>query len=173
MTANGSAWIMDDVLFANGVNTNDAGDADAGTNNLQNYPVLTSAATDGVNTTVQGTLNSAANSTFRVEFFSTPTCDASGNGQGQVFLGFVSVTTVGNVGSFSAALPATAPGSSITSTATDANGNTSEFSACKPVTSGDPTTPIADAGPDHGPGFLTTNARIGIVRHRSVSGLRY
>jgi hypothetical protein len=39
-----------------GVNTNDAGDTDTGTNNLQNFPVLTSVSSDGSTTTVSGTL---------------------------------------------------------------------------------------------------------------------
>src|SRR6185369_2683488 len=53
---------------ANGVTPNDAGDADIGPNNLQNYPVIASAVL-GIGTTIAGTLNSTPNATFRVEFF--------------------------------------------------------------------------------------------------------
>ena len=54
-----------------GVTANDAGDGDTGVNNLQNFPVLTPASGG-----VQGTLNSAPNSTFRIEFFGNTACDA-------------------------------------------------------------------------------------------------
>ncbi|HZT60235.1 MAG TPA: LamG-like jellyroll fold domain-containing protein [Pyrinomonadaceae bacterium] len=123
-------------LGADGVTANDAGDADTGPNNLQNFPVLTSAVSDGTNTTIQGTLNSFVGATFRVEFFSNPSCDPSGNGEGQVFLGSVNVPTdsSGNA-TIKATLPvAVASGQSITATATDATGDTSEFSACVAVT---------------------------------------
>ena len=47
-----------------GVTKNDLGDPDTGPNNLQNFPVITSA-TSGVNPMIQGTLNSIANATTR------------------------------------------------------------------------------------------------------------
>ena len=60
-------------LGADGVVTlNDAGDADADANNLQNFPVLTSADTNTVDTIViDGTINSTASSYFRIEFFAS------------------------------------------------------------------------------------------------------
>src|ERR1043166_4893087 len=73
-------------LGDDGVTANDAGDADTGANNLQNFPLLTAADTSGASTKIQGTLDSAANRTFRVEFFSNPACDASGSGEGQTLL---------------------------------------------------------------------------------------
>jgi len=119
-------------LGTDGLTPNDPGDADAGANNLQNFPVLTSASSSGGTTTVQGTLNSAPGTTYRVEFFSNATCDPSGNGEGRTFLGFQNVTTdgAGNA-AVNAALPsAVAAGEVVTATATDPAGNTSEFSAC-------------------------------------------
>jgi hypothetical protein len=62
-----------------GVNANNAGAADRGTNNLQNLPVFSSAVSDGTATTLAGTLNSNPNATFRVEFFANTNCDPSGN----------------------------------------------------------------------------------------------
>ena len=57
-------------LKNDGVTANDAGDGDTGPNNLQNFPVLTAARlTTASQLTVVGTLNSTANSFFRVEFF--------------------------------------------------------------------------------------------------------
>ncbi len=138
--------ILGNSIFANtelgidiapaGVTPNDAGDADTGVNNRQNFPVLT-AVTAG-STLISGTLNSNASTTFRIEFFSNTTCDSTGYGEGETFLGFTSVTTdaSGNV-SFSVVFPATVGTRSlITATATDESNNTSEFSACSPVGGG-------------------------------------
>ncbi|HLL74896.1 MAG TPA: carboxypeptidase regulatory-like domain-containing protein, partial [Pyrinomonadaceae bacterium] len=119
------------------VTANDAGDADTGGNNLQNFPVLTSATTSAGTTTVAGTLDSTPNATFRVEFFSNPACDSSGNGEGQVFLGADAATTDGaGAASFSTPITfAATVGHVVTATATNtATGDTSEFSACLPVT---------------------------------------
>ncbi len=117
-----------------GVTPNDAGDADAGANNLQNFPVLNSAVSNGATTGVSGALNSAASTAFRVEFFSNATCDASGNGEGAQLLGSTDVTTDGNGNAaFNVSLPTVAVGQLITATATDPSGNTSEFSACRAV----------------------------------------
>ncbi len=116
------------------VTPNDPGDADTGPNNLQNFPVLTSATVAGSTLTVLGTLNSTANTAFRLEFFSNAACDPTGNGDGDTFLGSLPVTTdgAGNV-SFTASLPAVSAGQAITSTATDPANNTSEFSTCRTV----------------------------------------
>ncbi|MCA1683666.1 MAG: right-handed parallel beta-helix repeat-containing protein, partial [Actinobacteria bacterium] len=80
-------------LGADGATANDANDADTGANNLQNFPVLTSATSSGGNTTITGTFNSEASKAYRVEFFSNAACDASGNGEGRTFLGSTTVNT--------------------------------------------------------------------------------
>ncbi|MGH7452484.1 MAG: LamG-like jellyroll fold domain-containing protein, partial [bacterium] len=67
-------------LSTDGVTRNDAGDGDTGANNLQNFPVLTSATRDDDDTIIKGTLNSAPNTTFRLEFFSNPACDPFNHG---------------------------------------------------------------------------------------------
>jgi CSLREA domain-containing protein len=125
-------------LVPAGVTPNDAGDADTGANNLQNFPVLTTVTSSGGTTTIQGPLNSTANTAFRIEFFSNPTCDASGHGEGQTFLGFTNVTTDGSGNAtLNMTLPvATTVGHSVTATATDPANNTSEFSQCAVVTTG-------------------------------------
>src|SRR6185436_18340302 len=118
-------------LQDNGVTQNDSGDGDSGPNNYQNFPLLTSATSVGGTTNVTGTLNSESNKQYRVEFFASPQCSASGYGEGQVYLGKSDVTTVGNDTGFNVNLPVTVqPGSVITATATDPAGNTSEFSPC-------------------------------------------
>jgi hypothetical protein len=119
----------------NGVTPNDPGDTDVTANNLQNFPVLT-AVTRGIVTKIQGTLNSTPNTQFTVEFFSNVECDSSGFGEGQNFIGSTTVTTGSNGdASFSASFLFNASlGQSITATATDSSGNTSEFSKCLTVT---------------------------------------
>ncbi len=120
-------------LGTTGVTPNDLGDADTGANDLQNFPVLTlsnGAAGGGVN--VQGTLNSTASSTFTLHFYANASCDASGNGEGQTFLGSATATTAANGNAtFNVTVSGSAsPGQAITATATNSQGNTSELSAC-------------------------------------------
>jgi photosystem II stability/assembly factor-like uncharacterized protein len=118
-----------------GVTPNDAMDADTGANNLQNFPVLTLASSSGGIANVQGTLNSTPSATFTIEFFSNPSCDGSGNGEGATFLGSTTVMTGGSGNaSFDVTFAATIlPTHVVTATATDAAGNTSEISACEPL----------------------------------------
>ncbi|MCA9062796.1 MAG: DUF4347 domain-containing protein, partial [Planctomycetaceae bacterium] len=125
-------------LSSNGVTINDAGDADTGPNGLQNFPVITSATSAAGGTTVAGTLNSSASTTYRIEFFSTPdgSVDGSGHGEGQRYLGFTTVTTDGlGDASFNVLLsgvPLAGP-DTVTATATvdsgGSYGSTSEFAA--------------------------------------------
>ena len=60
-----------------GVTANDSGDGDAGADTLQNFPVLT-AGQGGVD----GTLDSRPQSSYRIEYSLSPSCDPSGNGKG-------------------------------------------------------------------------------------------
>src|SRR5262249_6271289 len=124
-------------LGNDGVTPNDTGDPDTGANTLQNYPVLTSATVGAGLVTVGGTLNSVASNQFRLEFFASPACDPSGNGEGALYLGSLLVLTdgSGNV-SFQTTLPSSvAPGARVTATATRTSTNdTSEFSACVTAT---------------------------------------
>lgn len=79
-------------LDRDGITANDPGDADVGTNNLQNYPVLTSAVSNATTTTIQGTLNSAPSDSYRIEFFSNP----SNRRDTRTYLGFQDVATNSN-----------------------------------------------------------------------------
>jgi hypothetical protein len=113
-----------------GVTPNDQGDADVGANNLQNYPVLHSVTNSGGMTNISGTLNSMANVTYRIEFFANDTIDPTGYGEGKIFLGFISSTTnASGDATFTAAFPQIGAGQRVTATATDPDGNTSEFCA--------------------------------------------
>jgi len=100
-----------------------------GPNNYQNYPVLSLAQSDGTSTTIQGTLSAAPNTLYLLQFFSSPTKDSTGFGQGEVLVGSLQVTTdaTGNVSFTAPVSQATAPGQYISATATDPSGNTSEF----------------------------------------------
>ncbi len=115
------------------VTPNDAGDGDMGMNNLQNFPVLTSAITGTI--TIKGTLNSTPDTTFRLEFFANSTCDPSDHGEGETFLGPLDVTTDGGGDvNFTVTFANVVPtGHFVSATATDPEDNTSEFSRCKLV----------------------------------------
>ncbi len=118
-------------LGANGPAANDNLDPDAGANNLQNFPVLTGLDATTTSTTVQGSLNSTASTSFRIEVFASDEHDSSHFGEGQTFLGFTTVTTnaSGNA-SFSFTAMGNFLGQSISTTATNnATNDTSEFSA--------------------------------------------
>lgn len=132
--ANGALGIdLSSTEITDGMTPNDTGDGDTGPNGLQNFPVLSAATSNGGNTTIAGALNSKANASFTVQFFSNPVCDSSGNGEGQAFLGQTTVTTDANGNAvINAVLPVVvANGSFLTATATDPFGNTSEFSPCR------------------------------------------
>ena len=59
-------------LDGTGVTANDAApDSDTGANNLQNFPVLTSASYSAGNITIVGSLTSANSRAYRIEFFAT------------------------------------------------------------------------------------------------------
>src|SRR5215207_2512325 len=122
-------------LSNQGVTANDAGDADAGPNNLQNFPTLFASGTDAAT----GTLNSTPSTQFRVELFAGPSCDAGGNGEGQTFVGSADVTTdaAGNA-SFSAGLGGAQAGQFVTATASVNEASTTEFSPCVQATQGQP-----------------------------------
>ena len=148
-------------LNDDGVTSNDHCDADhvlngGGANGNQNYPVLTSASSANGVTTVTGTLDSVANSTYRVEFFASPVCDTSGNGEGAVFLGATDVTTGADcIAQINATLlTPVGAGNVVTATATDPNNNTSEFSACIPATV---TPPEPEPSPSPTPTALPTS----------------
>ena len=124
-------------LIPNGsgnVSPNDLNDPDTGPNNLQNYPVIASAVSQNGITTLGGTLNSESNKSYRIEFFANSQCDNSGYGEGQSFLGALNVVTSGNNAGFNVSFPGFNLNQFITATATDPDGNTSEFSQCTQVT---------------------------------------
>ncbi|MEP4681788.1 MAG: LamG-like jellyroll fold domain-containing protein [Rhodopirellula bahusiensis] len=123
----------DDIAYGTApyYTANDAGDADTGGNSLQNFPVITQAVSDGTQIAISGTFNSTANETFTIELF-TSASYANGYGQGETFLGSVSVTTdgSGNATFNTTLFTEVESGDLITATATnDTTKETSEFAA--------------------------------------------
>lgn len=125
-------------LGNNGVTPNDYQDADGGPNLTQNYPILTDAfiTADG-RIKVTGSINSTPHTQFKIEFFSSPTCnDATGTGlnygEGNIGIGDIDFITDNNGDySFSVTLghPSNA-GPYVSAYAVDPDKNTSEFSEC-------------------------------------------
>ena len=107
-------------LNDDGVTPNHPGGPIPGPNNYQNFPVLTSAVSSGGKIAIVGTLNSAASTSYLIQFFANVTADPSGYGQGQTYLGQITVTTDANgnasfTAKFSTSVPA---GQFISATAT-------------------------------------------------------
>lgn len=117
---------------------NDSGDGDTGPNDNLNYPELSGAFASSSSVSITGTFNSAANAVYTVQYFTTGSCDASGNGQGHQLLGTETLTTdnSGNASISSSFNVVVTTGNVITALATDNNDNTSEFSACVTIQSG-------------------------------------
>ena len=167
-------------LGSDGVTANDLCDPDSGANNLQNFPVISSVVYGASSTTVTGLLNSTANTTFDLDFYSNPACSNFPREflQGETYLGSAQVTTDGSCnGPFTVTtLPAVPSGSRISVTATDPSGNTSEFSQRLPfsinTTSGSPSggTPLTISGTN----FLTgATVTIGGVAATGVGVTNY
>lgn len=109
---------------------NDDCDSDFGPNNQQNYPILSSAVSDGQVMVVTGYLNSSAGQNYRLDYYGSPTANPTGFGEGKVFLGSVPISLIGNCSnSFAVRVTAVPAGWVVTATATDQANNTSEFSS--------------------------------------------
>jgi len=131
-------------------------------NNMQPYPNLKFAHAkeeddddeDGGNTqvTVQGTLKSAPNSQFNLEWFVSNSPNASGFGEGETYIGSTTVTTNDRGRAhFTVTLNVdTAAGQFISATATDANNNTSQFSRSVRIGGSDSDESDSDDHPEEG-----------------------
>ncbi|HMG74860.1 MAG TPA: LamG-like jellyroll fold domain-containing protein [Pyrinomonadaceae bacterium] len=145
---------------SDGVTANDDKDPDTGANNLQNFPIITSATagsgqagrarqgaarrsdsiTSGDGSSISGSLNSTPNQTFKIDFYSNTECNAAppnNYGEGKTWIGSMVTDSTDSGGNVSFVFnPASLNvGDIITATATDGNGNTSEFSKCFEVPS--------------------------------------
>jgi hypothetical protein len=153
-------------LGANGVTDNDVDpllcniNTGCAANGELNFPVLDSAVLrpSGIiplNTPlrIQGRLMSTVRTApYRIEFYASDACDASGHGQGERFVGSKSLVISSSgfcsnnncSASFSVFVPEidAAIGDYISAIAISPSGDTSEFSACIPVTNEPQTGPI-------------------------------
>ena len=116
------------------VTPNDTDDADTGSNDLLNFPVLDTATVDASQVTVTGTIDLPPGTTppVIISLYANDGCDPLGFGEGETPLGTDTATSVDANGDvdFMRTLPGTvSSGDEITATTTWA-GMTSEFSAC-------------------------------------------
>jgi parallel beta-helix repeat protein len=123
-------------LADNGFTANDVGDIDTGPNELVNYPVINTAIDTGGATDVTGTVDSGAlGGSWTVQFYSSPggSCDGSGYGEGQTYVGEALVLNIGGgTVAFAVTLPVGLSGSELTATVTSnlLPWHSSEFSQC-------------------------------------------
>jgi len=115
-----------------GPNPNDPGDVDTGFNGYQNFPIIRSVVHGASSTEIVAKLDSAPSTTYDLDFYANPACSNFPREfiEGETYLGSSQVTTDGTGhASIDVILPvATEAGARISATATDPNGNTSEFS---------------------------------------------
>ena len=159
------------IALGSGVIPNDPGDADTGPNNLQNFPVLSTLTpmvpeTPEAGLRIQGVLHSTPSTIYDLDFFSNPACVKFPKDylEGATYLGSGVVTTDGSgTGIVDVTVPiGIAAGEHVSATATDPNGNTSEFSQRLPfsvnIASGDAAggTTITVSGTDFEAGVVVT-----------------
>ncbi|HNU09217.1 MAG TPA: carboxypeptidase-like regulatory domain-containing protein, partial [Pyrinomonadaceae bacterium] len=116
-----------------GVNSNDFCDLDSGANLGQNFPVIENAVLSGSTTEISGYLATGSPMTqnYTIDFYSSPSPGSTGYGEGMTYLGSttLSIPSTCAANAFNVVLSVQIPaGSAISATATDAAGNTSEFS---------------------------------------------
>ena len=126
ITGNGQIGID---LGGDGVTNNDPGDEDTGANEAQNFPILSSARTDGATTVIRGALESAPNRSYSIEIFARVKTLASGLDTPALVATVTATTDRNGLGDFEAIVAAFLPaGSQVFATATDPANSTSEFS---------------------------------------------
>ncbi len=138
------ATILDNHIFGNGfgidlnadgVTANDPGDGDAGANGRQNNPEISAAISNGGLTNVDyrvDTTDTGSNYPITIEFF---TDDGSGQGGTRIAVDTYEAAYAGAIRSIQNIGGGLLAGDRIVATATDANGNTSEFGVSFTVTS--------------------------------------
>ncbi|MBN4056894.1 T9SS type A sorting domain-containing protein [bacterium AH-315-J21] len=121
-------------LSLKGVTENDIGDGDSGANSLQNYPVIDSVKV-GLVSTIWGSLSSIGGQTYDIDIYLNDSCDTSGFGEGKKLIQSapVFVDAAGTAEFAIQAVVTPSLGQFLSATATDRDGNTSEFSASIPA----------------------------------------
>lgn len=162
-----------------GPTTNDDLDADAGPNDLQNYPLLTSAIAQGGGIRITGMISSTPGpgTYFNLFFLVNDECDPSGYGEGQEFIDEATIISDDdgiNPFTYFFSRPVE-PGMFVVASASNPE-STSEFSQCVevaegPVATPTPTRPPADLiqGDVRCDGAVDATDALGILR--KVAGL--
>jgi parallel beta-helix repeat protein len=123
---NGTSTGID--LGGDGPIPNDFGDSDTGPNNLQNFPDVTSFQAAGGNTVVKGELHSRPSTTFTLQFFG----DLEGVQEQKLLNTQIVTTDADGSATWQFSYPGKIGLLSLTGTATDADGNTSETRPMSP-----------------------------------------
>ena len=110
-------------LYMPGVTANDAGDTDAGANNLINFPVIQSVAYSQSSHTISGTLDTPNPSAVEVQIY-LAAADHSAHGEGKTYLQSVTPSASGTWTATVSGMPQDAYFTALT---IDPQGNTSEF----------------------------------------------
>ncbi len=124
------------AAIPDGVTPNDCHDIDTGANGLQNFPELFAPIQNPDGTLrIDTILRSAPSRTYTIDYYVNGQADPTTYGEGQTWVGSTTVMTNGNAfvsvsANTTQQLPTTAI---ITATATDQDGNTSEFSCAAGV----------------------------------------
>jgi CSLREA domain-containing protein len=123
--------------FNIGVTPNDVGDPDTRANNYLNFPIIdsTNAVAGSLDVQFDLDVDEVAPNGYRIEFFANSTPDASGNGQGEIYLGSKDIAgdVTDEVANLSIPSSFTTGSYAITATTTeidnssDGFGSTSEF----------------------------------------------
>jgi len=162
--ANAGLGIDLEPVTSPGVTPNDLHDNDGGANSRQNFPEITDASVLPGSLLVAGSLDvpqAAEGDTYTIRLFENATCDASGHGEGAVFLGAADVVLSGDDEQFMIDLPVNVDeGAILAATVTDAAlGNTSEFSNCFVVSAGE-----VICGDPSGEGDITASDALATLR---------
>jgi hypothetical protein len=128
----GNGLLPIDLIGTAGLDANDAGDFDPGSNGMQNAPVIESAVNSGGNMHIEAHLESQPFTQYTVQFFNSPACHGSGGGEATTLLG-TTVVLSDNTGGAYIPFNAAATAGVVSATATDALGNTSELGNCVAV----------------------------------------
>ena len=134
------AGSVDIDLGATGPSSNQPGNPASGPNHLQNYPVLAQAFVDEESLTIVGLLHSAASTVYRIDFYYDGACDGTAPGRGTVRYSAGHVYDATNAaGDLNFSYPLPVPQglgvvASVSATATNEAGDTSEIGNCVPVT---------------------------------------
>ncbi|HBE69261.1 MAG TPA: hypothetical protein DDW52_14020, partial [Planctomycetaceae bacterium] len=124
-------------LNNDGVTPNDAGDADTGTNNLQNWAVLTAASVNDAGTmSVSFDTNDLASGTYTYDFYASTDRDG-GQVEGARYLFSRTLPGGSTTYNLNQAGVTLAVGEYVTLVTTDSSGNSSEFSNYAVVTDSD------------------------------------